>query len=153
MKILITGDLASSKEFLEKNSIQVVEFDDDAYIINTPESVKIRKNAVSKEDLPKSTNYQLLSEYLLTQDNSLKDLITNKGCIIASGDLEVTNAKLALPYDYVARGGFRIYDQMPMTVLDFSACGQIDVQEYEYYLEKMLINSTQISLEPKAKKK
>ena len=37
MKILITGDLTLSKEFLEKYSIQVVEYDNNTHIIDIPE--------------------------------------------------------------------------------------------------------------------
>ena len=151
MKILVTGNLSLHQDFLKNFSIDIIETDNHHYIIKLPEDVQIKKNIVTANHLPKFTSEELLSEYISSHDNSLKDFITYKSTIIASGNIEEVDEELGLPYDYVVEGDFRIYNQM--NTFDFNASSQIDVQEYYHYLERMLVNSTRISSNNNPKKK
>ena len=96
--------------------------------------------AVTEPEKPEKTEKPLLREYIETNSLSLKDFITFKHRIVASGNFVPSDDNSL--YDYVVSGDMRIFDKAVLTTYDYVAVGSIDVSEYEQYYEYMLSKST-----------
>lgn len=156
MKILVTGDLSSQKEFLESFLINVTENDNNAYIIDLPNNCRLVRNFIEKEDLLKSEHLSKygteLLNYVATDDNSIKDLIMHRNTVIASSNLEKVDEKLGLPYDYMTTGDFRVYDKKRKGLIGFVGNTEQFIEFYHKDCNEMLENSTLISSSKKATK-
>lgn len=141
MRLLINSDISIYRDLFASFKIDMEPYADGMFILTLPEDAKIHIDMVLNE-LPEKTEKPLLREYIETNSLSLKDFITFKHRIVASGNFVPSDDNSL--YDYVVSGDMRIFDKAVLTTYDYVAVGSIDVSEYEQYYEYMLNKSTTV---------